>query len=95
MTLYVFDTTKRDAAIANFALDMATTGAGTVPMTCPNADGGTTIIYGTIPANDMAKMLRRFFDAPTSQKLIAQKVGTATGLTGDTPSNPMPPRDSP
>lgn len=77
MTLYVFDTSKRDAAIAQFALDK-----------CSGSTGRW------LAANELAALLREFFDATTSQKLIAQKVGTAAGVTGDSPPNPLPPGPS-
>lgn len=83
MTLYVFDTTKRDAAIAQFALDNAK---------C--ADNGYPLRM-ELTANNIAAFLREFFDAPTSQKLIAQKVGSASGITGNTPAQPLPSREQP
>lgn len=75
--MWFFSQSKRDAAIAQFALDKATT---------------KTVVY-VQTANQIADLLRAFFDAPASQKLKAQKVGSANGLTGDTPQHPLPPKE--
>ena len=48
----------------------------------------------TYTANYYADLLHSFFDSPAAAKLRARQVGTATGITGDTPEHPLPPRDA-
>jgi len=77
--IWMFDLQKRDDAIGNFALDQATSPAGRA---------------ANITANEIADLLRAFFDAPTSTKLRVQP-SLSGGIVNDAPARPLPPRDAP